>query len=1379
MIYKLFLGRVGNNQYERVVVEHVKNDDPTKVFCNFVDSGHSGTICAMNLVECPETITFEAMEPQVCELHLHNIAPIDWQPKIGAKGIECVSLPSKTWSPAAVKEVQEMLRSNLFIKCKAEVQRSDNNILFGDLFYFCDGVYHSLSNHLISKQLATKLNKNAPLMPLNSNIIKSTSVSRTVKSKPTGSKVPADNFILLGSKPFPRSLNSESATAKSFANAIRTVYDPTYQPKNYQFALWSAVDNFRNLFVTMPDEMVKFDENCCSAVIPALWESSKEGNFQNSGQLKAIYLVPSGPIGSKLFQQLNGKNALGKVKFLFSGSDDNDCQSCNILIVTPIKLEVLLRVNALKIDFLTFIGFLHIDEQLKNEADELALSKFRHEVARYKQLLKTAKLFGLTKTWSPKVLSFYNEWFAKESPLNYFFDPVEAAVYRSTKFDFVSVANQTIPRQLNEITSMLLSGNDNRTAVCCPTEYFPLVKSILREHAINCIDLEYQLAGDRALLENRMTEWASNAKKQILLIPDAILNPEIGLNILGNPNVLIHVGNLPSKHLLKQRFKVLQSSIEQGDAGLKCFFIVDKMDQPVENFVSDLLARNGIDIRSKMARSNNPQTSRKTYELCNLFLENGICPNSSACVNRHHFDKTLDDISAHSTYATTERLIDGGRSTFKVLNVISGNHFSGIMRHPHDYTATFDRISSLLKLEKREKVNEPMVNRLYGVSLDNGLVYRRCLLVKDCGVSDAHFYSKTAVLKENKSSSSLRTFLVRFVDFGNCEKEVDQRFLFDLKNEELKKLPWLSIDFILCNIRSADQAWPKTIIQKLKDQLLGKEIECSVAFSLRRHVFVTNMLNREVCSSIGNERATVVDVKTLLSNPSLNAHGGIANPNHLANLAAICLKAEVSVPQSLQSHLKTAPPIIESFAEDVNSKQMCSNERIGLSLTVGSDSTFSCDLVRISAVHSPDLFFVQRMDSLDNLEKLDKSIEQWVEQCERDGNYFTSLQSFRPKMICLARLPIDSGLKYSRVEIRGINRAKNQVDLFSIDHGELEREIDLSDLLPINLHLSTYPAFAIECHLVHVAPFAQSNHNAPVFDEEASQQLWDLGFAKNGASSTFFCKVIEKKKIGYHCKHGRYFVELWPCLDNEDAIPAHAHTLLSASSQLIRLVFALPQWDLLKKELEGIKFSSFEMASFVVKTLVPMIDSNDDDIADECNKFINTNFQTIQNLVATDVDSWLKLVDVISRTMDIGDSTLICDLGVFLFELIQNQTLQETMKIDKRIEICLQDLLRRIVIVTTYLLQINDGDIDTGATSVLGDILVTLILISTNPVDQFIADIRTQTLIRSGLIATLIKHLTNQAVPLDASLVRVFSTLIEDPVFAKWLRRVRFNFSLI
>ena len=455
-------------------------------------------------------------------------------------------------------------------------------------------------------------------------------------------------------------------------------------------------------------------------------------------------------------------------------------------------------------------------------------------------------------------------------------------------------------------------------------------------------------------------------------------------------------------------------------------FIVSFLKRSLSNSVLNELLQLVVECEKRAALSG-------SVALCRQMKELGKCVNQDRCRLRHDIYESLDLPGNDSHYVT---LPCEGKIKVRVMSMISASSFycrlltytdlSGkIVSYQEQFTNLLSRLTSLRQSLRSPKSYEP--GGLYLLQDKTNLTIHRVKVTDD--------------FERNYIPKILNVICV---DTGK-KFEVDPISLMEF-DASCQNIPFQAVEVIMCRVQPLDKdnEWTPKLESYVKERLLNKEVEGNIILSLSNTLWLDPLLLKE---TVG-ENTVHQCIRTHLVRDCKYME---ENTEHLPLLYKLCdNKMRIN---GLLSHHWTRLRAFTYHGEIVLPKVSSIKDNV---LMVP---------VRMTAVESPQLVYLQLEESRKALEELHNEIYQYVNLSSRS----ISTCQLQCGTLILAQNPT----KWMRGKIHSIQAdddERMEIDVFFVDTGESEYKM-YADIKPLEAQrFLRLPFQAIECSLAHVAP---------------------------------------------------------------------------------------------------------------------------------------------------------------------------------------------------------------------------------------------------------------------------------------------------------------------
>ncbi|KAI6649787.1 ATP-dependent RNA helicase TDRD12 [Oopsacas minuta] len=745
-----------------------------------------------------------------------------------------------------------------------------------------------------------------------------------------------------------------------------------------------------------------------------------------------------------------------------------DClgSGADILVCTPCSAIRLLSAHTISLARLAYLVF---------DNSDVLVVKYETEIKQFMRTYATLlqeivvnirippQILIFSASYSAAILSLMRAY--TKNRITLITCPIEASVFQGVPQQLI---NCKMTEKLDKLVEYLPK-NSYRAAICLSN------MSTLAElsHVLSSNDYQFHVLSQNIESSKEamqlLNEWEAKqdetkAKSDILILfDDAIERFTINLSYL-QVTTLIHLefpntGN--TKKVFRGRYHLLTDSFNNGMA-TSCqslVFLTKELGNKI-SYLSNFHTRLGysvpIEVSNQLTRIRETTKFSKQGELCFYFKSFGECPHES-CSFLHRIPSADSPTRSTSTLQSSleqTEVISHPDTPQSGSVVVLVSHVSNpsqiwvrILEHyPEklgDVTCPCFSASQALTLNReiqtfssswstKDKVCVPKLGNYYALydAADN-LYYRVQTLNFSRALDQLIFYHREQVE-------------VRCIDTGEM-KVVYANQLLPLPCH-LYQVPRQVVEMVCCSIKPVDRDydWSPQACEFATKCLKGKKFTGRIAYNFNGLLFIDLLENTYSLKSLNITGAT-------MSYPqqAINKDWAIHNPSHFDKLG-------------IHPPADDDTPAVPSESLELN-----------------SDVT-----VNISAIETPNLFYVQKSSNLNKLNELSTVLNAY------------SLPTFNPYVLrvgqyCVARLSVDSRLYRGKVITISIEGA---YEIYFIDYGDVEW-IKNREVYPISDHfLFLMNAQAIPCSLHGFVAINSSEASSETYNElsSAGDTLWDL-----------------------------------------------------------------------------------------------------------------------------------------------------------------------------------------------------------------------------------------------------------------------------------------------
>ena len=737
-----------------------------------------------------------------------------------------------------------------------------------------------------------------------------------------------------------------------------------------------------------------------------------------------------------------------------------DClaSGADILVCTPCSAVRLLSARTLSLSRLAHLVFDNSDVLVTNYENEVKL--FMREFATLLQEGSAVcnrsppQILIFSASYTAGVLSLMRAY--TKNRLTVITCPLEASV------------SQGLPQQLiyckvdEKLDKLLdfLQDSSQRTAICLSNiATLAGITNSLANNGYEFIVLSQNVESSKEAMQ-LLNEWEEkqdeeNCKPNILILfDDAIERFAINLSFI-QVATLIHfefpnTGN--TKKVFRNRFHLLIESYNNGLATTctSLIFLSKELGNKISyifNFHTRLGYSVPVELSNKLTRIRETTKFSKLGDLCYYYKCFGECPNET-CSHLHSIDSPTRH---HSSLDKTDVIPPQDTPPNGSIHVLV-SHVSNpsqiwvrILEHYPDkigdVTYPSFNASQALTLNreiqafssswsKQDKVCVPKLGRYYALyDPEDNLYYRVQTLNFSRALDQLIFFHREQVE-------------VRCIDTGEM-KVVYANQLLPLPSH-LYQVPRQVVEMVCCRIKPVDRDydWSPLACEFATRCLKGKKFTGRVSYNYNGLLFVDMLENTYSLNSLNLTGSNLSYLQHIISKG-----WGVSNPTHFKEIG------------------------IQPADTDT--------------LTVSYESLeLNSDLaVFISAIETPNFFYVQKTSNLNELDELNTAL-----------NTYT-IPSYNPQVLpvgqlCVAKLSVDDKLYRGKVVTVSLESSQ---EIFFIDYGDVEW-VRTRDVYPISEVFLSFSAQAIPCSLYGFEALNSAELSSESYKElsSAGDTLWNI-----------------------------------------------------------------------------------------------------------------------------------------------------------------------------------------------------------------------------------------------------------------------------------------------
>ncbi|XP_035826123.1 uncharacterized protein LOC101851955 [Aplysia californica] len=840
------------------------------------------------------------------------------------------------------------------------------------------------------------------------------------------------------------------------------------------------------------------------ALVSHLLDQMNYIELQKGKGPQALIVVPSWKKAREVYElieqftgaSLRRMRQLKSIVLYAGGTEDNEStttelfRGCEILIATP---NSLLRALADEKTSLKRVCHIVLDDA------EILATRFSDEISdlmqQYKIVLNSRKhqtvpkqimIFG--SRWSSAVDEFRAK-FTKE-PVIVFSSRVEAAVYGGVKQVVkMSKSDKKLTTFCGLLDSLASTSAGEKVIAFSEhvTEAVDMFKAA-KSRGIYSLIIHERLESEEMIEEARVL-WleASRSKQLLLMVCTDRCCQDLAVT---NATAVIHYGLPSSKTKFGNRLTCMLDFFDDKTAPPQLNHNSRPRPEPVSHVIitedrADR-AQSLFEVLQRCKAEMPPQLQNflqgfqmglekdERKPLCPFLKAFGNCINCDRCEYRHIL---MPEQDLKTGEVTSNSLPAQGEVKVQIIQVVNATCY-----HCHlvEHVSQTDNVKTDLRAQYQQLVLHMTLfyckesNHVPFVPSQDCYSDGLCAF-KDKG--DVFYRAKVVETWEGSASSPMRHCRVWLVDAAvHAEGTVDQ--LVQLP-KELAEIPYQAVEVYVCRIKPMDRdsEWTDKADLFAHELVEGKELTGRVVLRLGVTMWLDPLVHQVFLKNVGKANNLVIR-QELLANKLATP-----NPDHIQQLYKLC-RGKTEIPEQIMRKYFDYCLEIELMQETLTSNQ-------------------EFHAVNIGSIISPELFYIQKWDTIEELESLENAI---AEQMESDGSTDeeeTSKVDAEMKMeqgsVCLAQSTDD---KWYRGKIIS-ECVDDKLEIFFLDYGD--REWVPSDLVkPLPREFSQLPCQAIECQLSGIKPKGEE------WVPAAIDVMCDLAYYVDEEKKQLFAKVLRR-----------------------------------------------------------------------------------------------------------------------------------------------------------------------------------------------------------------------------------------------------------------------------
>ncbi|BFZ13477.1 hypothetical protein BsWGS_16516 [Bradybaena similaris] len=927
-------------------------------------------------------------------------------------------------------------------------------------------------------------------------------------------------------KPAPRPLFGVVVHGKSVPSAICDASEVPFKEsvkealeemgiqsaRSIQAFVWPAVLGSRHIVGICPPKKGK-TMSYVPAVVSLLLDKTEYIELPPGKGPIVVVIVPSWRNARDVYEMVESfigpdmSSLKIKSHILYAGGTEHSernqiclLQGCDILISTPHSL-----IRMLDQDLTSLKRMCHV---ILDDADVLA-SRFPKEVEtvmqRYMLYLKDRKVHKkclnlpkqvviLSSCWTKGVEDFYKRY-TKEAIIA-ISSRVEASVYGGVR---QAVKLTRLEHRLTTFCNLLgsLSAMKHRVAVFTQdaAEAQQLYQAA-RSRSVYCLLVHEELPSD--VIEETRTQWihSSQSKQLMVMVCTDQCYQDLAIT---NATMVIHYGLPDSKTKFGNRLACMLDYFMDRTSSIKPE--IEPVSQVIlTNRCADR-AQSLYEILQRCPAEYSPQleqfitgykTSIENSErkvLCPFLKSFGVCDVQNKCSHRHLMIPGQDLKTGDTTQST---LPTSGEVKIKIIYVENASRY---YCHLLEHRSVPGDVRTDLRLEYQRLVMEMVTffskegNHVPYIPSEDPFVDSICAY-KD---SDGIFHRAKVLETHKKSITASTKHHLWLVDAGHHETATTDQLLKLPKS--LAQIPYQAVEAYLCCVKPIDDdvEWTMEANMFINHLVQGKELVGRIMLSVGLTIWLLPLVHQISLKSVGLTNDINVRQELLANNFAA------ANSDHMQNLFEL-FRGKTEISEKLMRQYF-------DYTLEMEMRQETLSE------------TDKFHEVSIAAVIDPDLFYIHKWETFEQLEDLEARIDQVVKQQKED----TDLQQHKADMglqleegsVCLA-LSVDK--RWYRAQIvTGLISGKWLV--FFLDYGDKEK-VAKSNVRPLPRELAELPCQAIECQLAYIQPPGSK------WEKSATNAICDLAYFVNEDKKKLFVKVVSRVDANYGIGQ-KLGVDLW------------------------------------------------------------------------------------------------------------------------------------------------------------------------------------------------------------------------------------------------------------
>eukprot|EP00111_Clytia_hemisphaerica_P003727 TCONS_00010704-protein len=797
---------------------------------------------------------------------------------------------------------------------------------------------------------------------------------------------------------------------------------------------------------------------------------------------------------------------------------------CEILVTTIISLNEAIEAGYTNLNRLCHIVFDNAHKLFENFTEDVQKLMLSYEtVMQNNSNLTVNQIIVIGMKWSFGIDSFMRQCI-NPSPLVVISNKIEAALFAKVPItvevckanDRLEYLTGFLETDVREESSIIFT-NSARTA--------DELQQSLRSYSIAAtVITEFMQPTE---IKDARSAWNSAIKSKgmnVLVLSDQAS----GAVRIRNASVVVHY-DFPNKKDFGNRLLCLLNNIQENENNpdpkklLSHLFVTEQNNgMKYSTGLVKLLKRSGQHIpehlKSMAASARELKEEQKQYqELCPRLKLFGECSYIDDCSERHSVfpDKDFLGLCPNTGFVKV-----------KILDVVSAScFFCRIIEHrlpfegqPYD-TSVYLSLNMDMNLHYSAEENRKQCSK----------VEKYDICVAKCGDFN---YERVRIEKVVEKDLERPKILEVFSIDNGLTKVVKLSDLL-ICDDKFKSVPHQAIEVIACCVKPVERgtSWTHESSATVEKKIKGKVLEGRVKLSLQNTMWVDPLAEKELLEGMHTMTYTLDIGRELI-----NLNFAEKNTTHLENLRKLLYDVQGHTLETKSSNSGLPLFMLKSEEEFL------------------SEDTY--EEVYVSSVTNPALFFVQRAEHIEMLDKLDAKIDATMTVTKPNPEFLTT--NFPIGYICVAKFSVDD--KWYRGKILGLNELVGEYDVFFVDHGDREW-IGKSKVVPAWPDIMTLPFQAIQCSFKDVTP-KEGNE----WTLEDGDVLWDKACEK-----LLQCQALSVGPSDYIPNRIAYVVSIFDTTGNINVNISHELVyagIASGSLECLQTIF--PKADTTKDRKEKV-----------------------------------------------------------------------------------------------------------------------------------------------------------------------------------------------------------------